>query len=64
MSSPDGTLGPCVRIPLYAWMYTGIFVSSVFELSCVHRGLATGCKILSFILILKLEQARRHNPSK
>jgi hypothetical protein len=40
MSSPAQTLGSWVRIPLEAWLSAR--VSSVFVLSCVGSGLATG----------------------
>jgi hypothetical protein len=41
MSSPAWTLGPCVRIPLEACVSV-VCVYSVFVLSCVGSGLATG----------------------
>jgi hypothetical protein len=40
MSLPAQSLGSLVRIPLEAWM--SVPVSSVFVLSCLDRGLATG----------------------
>jgi hypothetical protein len=40
LSSPARTLGSWVRIPHEAWR--SVRVSSVFVLSCVGRGLATG----------------------
>jgi hypothetical protein len=40
MSSPARTLGSWVQIPLKAWMF--ICVCSVFVMSCVGSGLATG----------------------
>jgi hypothetical protein len=40
MSSPARMLGSWVRIPLKAWMFVCIY--SVFVLSCLGSGLATG----------------------
>jgi hypothetical protein len=40
MSSPAQTLGSWVLIPFEAWI--AVHISSVFVLSCVDSGLATG----------------------
>jgi hypothetical protein len=44
MSSSAWTLGSLVRIPLEAWMFVCVY--SVFVLSCVSSGLATGWSLV------------------
>jgi hypothetical protein len=48
MSSPAWTLGSWVRISLEAWM--SVCVYSVFMLSCVSSGLATGWSLVQGVL--------------
>jgi hypothetical protein len=48
MSSPAWTLGSWVRIPLEAWMFVCVY--SVFVLSCVSSGLATGWSLVQGVL--------------
>jgi hypothetical protein len=48
ISSPAWTLGSWVRIPLEAWMF--VCVCSVFVLSSVSSGLATGWSLVQGVL--------------
>jgi hypothetical protein len=48
MSSPAWTLGSWLRIPLDAWMFVCVY--SVFVLSCVGSGLATGWSLVQGVL--------------
>jgi hypothetical protein len=53
LSSLPGTLGLWVQIPLKAW--TSVCVYSVFVLSCVGSGLATGWYLIQGVLPTVLE---------
>jgi hypothetical protein len=61
MSSPVRTLGSWVRIPLEAWMF--VWVYSVFVLSCVGSGLATGWSLVQGVLptVYKCKITEPHN---
>jgi hypothetical protein len=50
MSSPAGTLGSWVRIPLEEWMFVCFY--SVFVLSCVSSGLVTGWSLVQWVLLI------------
>jgi hypothetical protein len=60
MSSPACTLGLWVRIPLQAWMFDCFY--SVFVLSCVSSGLATGWSLVQGVLpiVYKCKIAEPH----
>jgi hypothetical protein len=64
MSSPAWTLGSWVRIPLEAWMF--VWVYSVFVLSCVGRGLATGWSpvqgVLPIVYKCKIREPHKRRP--
>jgi hypothetical protein len=64
MSSPARTLGSWVRIPLEAWMF--VFVYSVFVLSCVGSGLATGWSLVQGVLPIvykcKIKEPHKRRP--
>jgi hypothetical protein len=59
MSSPAPTLGSWVRIPLRAWMFACLY--SVFVLSCVGSGLATGWSPVQGLLRLSKINKRKWN---
>jgi hypothetical protein len=60
MSSPAWTLGSWVRIPLEAWMF--VWVYSVFVLSCVSSGLATGWSLVQGVLPVVYKCKRAEEP--
>jgi hypothetical protein len=64
MSLPTWTLGSCVRILLEAWMFVCVY--SVFVLSCVSSGLATGWSLVQGVLPIvyncKIMEPRKRRP--
>jgi hypothetical protein len=48
MSSPTRTLGSCFRIPLRPWIF--VYVYTMFVLSCVGSGLASGWSLIQGVL--------------
>jgi hypothetical protein len=64
MSSPAWTLRSWARIPLEAWMFVCVY--SVFVLSCVSSGLATGWSpiqgVLPTVYKCKVTEPRKRRP--
>jgi hypothetical protein len=64
MPSPARTLGSWVRIPLEAWMFFCVY--SVFVLSCVSSGLATGWSpvqgVLQTVSKSKIKESHKRRP--